>query len=139
MLQAAAVFAPFTAPFAAPFALAAGEAQAIADGIVSPAQAKHLVGSYGESWVYMQGTTGQLPSLASGCYRLKPGMSPHPPHSHPEEEIVLITEGAGEVSIEGKPAQVAAGSMMFCAAGRTHGIVNTGETPLTFYYWKWRK
>jgi hypothetical protein len=29
--------------------------------------------------------------------------------------------------------------MMFCAADRTHGILNTGNTPLTFYYWKWRK
>lgn len=131
MLQAAALFAPFALP--------AGAAEAIADGIASPAQAKHLAGSYGESWVYMQGSTAQLSLLASGCYRLKPGMSPHPPHSHPEEEIVLITEGSGEVSIEGKPAQATAGSMMFCAADRTHGIVNTGQTPLTFYYWKWRK
>jgi quercetin dioxygenase-like cupin family protein len=70
---------------------------------------------------------------------LNPGAAPHPPHSHPEEEIVLFTEGTGEASIDGKTTRVAQGSMMFCAADRTHGILNTGNTPMTFYYWKWRK
>jgi hypothetical protein len=27
---------------------------------------------------------------------------------------------------------------MYCAAGRLHGIVNTGKTPLLFYYCKWK-
>lgn len=131
MLQAAALFAPFALPVEA--------AAALANTVVSPAQAEHSVESYGEIWRYLNGSTGQLSSLASGCFRLKPGAAPHPPHSHPEEEIVLFTEGTGEASIEGKTTRVAQGSMMFCAADRTHGILNTGKTPMTFYYWKWRK
>ncbi len=132
MLQAAALLGPF--------ALSASAADpALADAILSPAQAQHAAASYGESWIYFRGSTGQLSSLASGCYRLKPGMAPHPPHTHPDEELMVITEGTGELTIEGKPTQVAPGSMMFCAADHMHGIVNTGQTPLTFYYWKWRK
>jgi oxalate decarboxylase/phosphoglucose isomerase-like protein (cupin superfamily) len=29
--------------------------------------------------------------------------------------------------------------MMYSAAGRMHGVVNTGKTPLLFYFYKWRK
>ncbi len=131
LLQSAALLAPFALP--------AGAAPALADGILSRAQAKHTAADYGESWIYFHGATAQLSSLASGSYRLKPGAAPHPPHTHPEEELMVIAEGSGELTVEGKPTQVAAGSMMFCAAEHMHGLVNTGQTPLTFYFWKWRR
>jgi quercetin dioxygenase-like cupin family protein len=123
----------------APFALPAEAAAELANTVVSPSQAEHSVESYGEVWRYFNASTGQLSSLASGSFRLKPGAAPHPPHAHPEEEIVLVTEGTGELSIEGEKTEAAQGSMMFCAANRTHEIVNTGKTPMTFYFWKWRK
>jgi quercetin dioxygenase-like cupin family protein len=131
LMQAAALFAPFALPAAA--------ADALANSVVSPSQAKHKVEAYGESWSYFSGATAQFASVSSGSIRLKPGMAPHPPHTHPEEEFVLVTEGTGELSIEGKKTQAVQGSMMFCAADRTHGIVNTGKTPMTFYYWKWKR
>jgi quercetin dioxygenase-like cupin family protein len=131
LMRAAALFAPFALP--------AGAADALANTVVSPSQAKHSVEAYGETWTYFSGATGQLSSMISGSVRLKPGMAPHPSHSHPEEEFVLVTEGAGELSIDGKKTQAVQGSMMFCAADRTHGIVNTGKTPMTFYYWKWKR
>jgi len=28
--------------------------------------------------------------------------------------------------------------MMYCAAGHLHAIVNTGKTPLLFYFYKWK-
>jgi quercetin dioxygenase-like cupin family protein len=76
--------------------------------------------------------------VTAGSLQLKPGMSPHPPHTHPEEEIMVVTEGAGEISVEGKVTKVAAGSMMYCPGGKLHGIVNTGKAPLLFYYFKWK-
>ena len=88
--------------------------------------------------VYFDGPTGQLKSMTAGSLRLKPGMSPHPPHQHPEEEFIVVTEGTGEISVEGKAAKVAPGSMMYCAGGRLHGIVNNGKTPLLFYFYKWK-
>jgi hypothetical protein len=27
---------------------------------------------------------------------------------------------------------------MYCAANKSHGILNTGKTPLLFYFYKWR-
>ena len=36
-------------------------------------------------------------------------------------------------------SSVGPGAMMSCAAGRVHGVRNTGKTPLLFYYYKWIK
>ena len=48
------------------------------------------------------------------------------------------TYEAGEITVEGKVTKVGPGTMMYCAAGRLHGIVNTGKVPLLFYFYKWR-
>jgi quercetin dioxygenase-like cupin family protein len=64
-------------------------------------------------------------------------MVPHPPHQHPEEEIMLVTEGAGEITVEAKAYPVAPGSMMYCSGQRLHGIT-AGAHGLTFYFYKWR-
>lgn len=94
---------------------------------------------FGDVHVYFDGPTDQLSAMTAGSLRLKPGMSPHPPHEHPEEEIMLVTEGTGEISINGKVTKVANGSMMFCAANTVHGVANTGKVPLMFYYYKWKR
>ena len=50
---------------------------------------------------------------------------------------MLVTEGTGEIECDGKTTQVGPGSMMYCAGGKYHAIVNTGSTPMLFYYYKW--
>lgn len=92
---------------------------------------------FGDLRIYFDGPTGQLKALQAGSLELKPGMSPHPPHQHPEEEIMLITAGEGEIALDGRTTRVAPGSMMYCAAGHTHGVTNTGQTPMMFYFYKW--
>lgn len=124
------------AAFQATLAAAAGSK--IANGTVDKSQAKVTHEDFGDIRVYHEGRTDQLGSVTFGSLLLKPGMAPHPPHQHPEEEIMVITEGSGEISVEGKVTKVASGSSMYCAAGKLHGIVNTGKSPLLFYYFKWK-
>lgn len=118
---------------------AANAARSIPDAVFGAERGKLINEPFGELRVYFDGSTDQLKSLVAGSLRLKPGMTPHEPHEHPEEEIMLITEGSGEISLDGKISKCAAGSMMYCAGGKLHGIVNTGKTPLTFFYFKWQK
>ena len=80
-----------------------------------------------------------LTVFEGGNLRLAPGMEPHPPHKHPEEEILLVTEGSGEIVVEGEVTKVGPGSMMYTAADSLHGIKNTGQDPMLFYYFKWAK
>jgi len=107
-------------------------------GTLSSAKAKVTHEPFGDLAIYFSGPTDQVQSMTAGSLRLKPGMSPHPPHQHPEEEFMVITEGSGEITVDGKKTSVAAASMMYCAAGTLHGIVNTGSGPLLFYFYKWK-
>ena len=123
-------------PAAFPMMMAA--ATKIPNSTMDKAQAKVTHETFGDLRIYMDGSTDQLGAMTFGSLMLKPGMSPHPPHQHPEEEIMILTEGSGEISVEGKITKVAAGSSMYCAANKLHGIVNTGKTPLLFYFFKWK-
>ena len=123
---------------AGPFALLAAPPATIPNATLAEKDAKLTREPFGDLHIYFDGPTGQIRSMTAGSLRLKPGLSPHPPHQHPEEEFMVITEGAGEISLDGKITQVGPGSMMYCAGGRLHGITNTGRMPLLFYFYKWK-
>jgi gentisate 1,2-dioxygenase len=105
--------------------------------VIDPANAKLTHESYGDLRIYLDGPTGQLRTLTVGSLALKAGMVPHPPHQHPEEEIMLVTEGAGEITVGGQTYAAAPGSMMYCSGQRMHGIT-AGPQGLTFYFYKWK-
>jgi mannose-6-phosphate isomerase-like protein (cupin superfamily) len=115
-----------------------GAAPRLPNATYSEQQAKLTKEPFGDLRIYFDGPTDQLKSITAGSLRLKAGMTPHEPHAHPEEEFMVITEGTGEISVEGKKTKVGPGSMMYCAANKLHGIVNTGKTPLLFYFYKWK-
>lgn len=120
-------------------ALAAfGGAGRLPNTTLDGARAKLTREAFGDLRIYFDGPTDQLKSMTAGSLLLKPGMTPHAPHQHPEEEFMVITEGTGEITVDGKLTRVGAGTMMYCAAGKLHGIVNTGKAPLLFYFYKWR-
>ena len=108
------------------------------DATLAEPQAKLTREPFGDLRIYFDGPTDQVKSMTAGSLRLKAGMTPHPPHDHPEEEFMVITEGTGEITLDGKVTKVGPGSMMYSAAGKSHGIVNTGKTPLMFYFYKWK-
>lgn len=117
-----------------PSAAPAGE---LPTTLTAPEKAKLSREPFGDLRVLLEGNTEQLKSLTLGNLELKPGQAPHPSHRHPEEEIMLITAGTGEISLEGKVTKVGPGTVMYAAANHEHGIVNTSSAPLTFYYFKW--
>ena len=112
----------------------------LADGVSGPATAKETHEyPFGVHKIFVQGPTDMLRFMESGSLALEPGMEPHPPHRHPEEEFLLVAEGEGEISVEGEITKVGPGSLMYTGGDRLHGILNTGAKPLLFYYFKWAK
>jgi quercetin dioxygenase-like cupin family protein len=89
-----------------------------------------------KAYVYCNGPTSQLAAIASGFVTLEPGAQPHPPHKHPEEEIMIVGDGTGEFSINGVTTEVKKGDMVFAESNVLHGVRNTGQTHMTFYFMK---
>lgn len=111
---------------------------ALPDGVIVAKDLKAEGAAPGAvAYVHYNGPTGQLTTMCTGMCVLEPGASPHPPHQHPEEETMIVAEGTGEITVDGKTTPVGPGAIMYTAANTWHGIVNTGETPMTFYFSKW--
>jgi mannose-6-phosphate isomerase-like protein (cupin superfamily) len=91
----------------------------------------------GKNGVYLSGDTPASTKFVTGRFELQPGKSPHAPHTHPEEEVMIITSGHGEIFCDGKTTKVGPGSVMYTTPNASHGITNTGEEPIVFYYVKW--
>lgn len=121
-----------------PMALMAAKPGELPNVVIDAAKVQTQKAPFGELKIFFDGPTEQLKAMTAGSLLLYAGQTPHPPHTHPEEEFMVITEGAGEIFIDGKTVKVAAGSMMYCAANKSHGIVNTGKKPLLFYFYKWK-
>ena len=130
----------FTMMGAALAAAGAPSAQAkVSDNVLGANKAQELEHPFGVQHIYYQGPTDMLQAFEGGSLSLAPGMEPHPPHKHPDEEIMIVTEGSGEISVEGEITAVGPGSMMYTGANKLHGVRNTGDEPLLFYYFKWQK
>jgi mannose-6-phosphate isomerase-like protein (cupin superfamily) len=91
----------------------------------------------GKNGVYLSGDTPGSTKFVTGRFVLQPGKSPHAPHTHPEEEVMIIESGHGEILCDGMTTKVGPGSVMYTAPNAPHGITNTGDQPIVFYYVKW--
>jgi quercetin dioxygenase-like cupin family protein len=89
-----------------------------------------------KAYVHFNGPTQQLAAIASGLVTLEPGAAPHPPHRHPEEEIMIVGEGHGEFIVNGVATPVKTGDMIFAESNVLHGVLNTSKSQMTFYFIK---
>jgi mannose-6-phosphate isomerase-like protein (cupin superfamily) len=93
--------------------------------------------SVGENGVYISGDTPASTKFVTGRFVLPPGKTPHAPHTHPEEEVMIIERGHGEIFCDGTTTKIGPGSVMYTTPNAPHGITNTGSEPIVFYYVKW--
>ncbi|MEO6914410.1 MAG: cupin domain-containing protein [Chitinophagaceae bacterium] len=68
---------------------------------------------------------------------LNPGFASHPPHTHRNEEIILMLKGKAESFIDGKKYAVEAGDIVFTASNATHNITNTGTEQCGYFAIQW--
>jgi quercetin dioxygenase-like cupin family protein len=64
---------------------------------------------------------------------LAPGGSPHPPHRHAHDEMMLVERGILEVTQEGVMKKAGPGSLIFQSSNELHGLKNVGAD--TAVYW----
>jgi len=91
----------------------------------------------GEVRSFFRAPTATLDELELHVTTLNPGQSPHPPHKHANEELVIIKEGSVEALENGEWRRVGPGSVIFNASNQLHGLRNVGDGPATYHVISW--
>ena len=82
--------------------------------------------------------TATLEELEMHITTLNPGLASHPPHHHPNEELVIIREGQVETLSGGAWKKLGPGSIIFNASNSEHALKNIGTTPATYFVINWK-
>lgn len=82
--------------------------------------------------------TPTLERLEIHVTTLRPGETSHPPHRHPEEELIVVKEGTVLSLVGGQEHRLGPGSVILQASNELHGIRNVGDGPATYHVILWR-
>lgn len=82
---------------------------------------------------FCRARTATLDELEIHATTLDPGKASHPPHRHPNEEVVIIKQGTLEAFENGEWQRVGPGSVIFSASNQLHGIRNIGTEPAVYH------
>jgi len=82
--------------------------------------------------------TATLDELEMHVTTLNPGLASHAPHTHPNEELVIIDAGTVETLSGGKWERLGPGSVIFNASNSPHALRNVGDTPATYHVINWK-
>jgi quercetin dioxygenase-like cupin family protein len=85
------------------------------------------------------GSTADLPSLSCHASVLLHGHSPHPPHTHDAEEILLLLSGEVELILpESGRTRLRPGEFVYYPTGFSHTLQTASAEPATYVMFKWR-
>jgi quercetin dioxygenase-like cupin family protein len=87
----------------------------------------------GERRAVCDAPTPTLANLEIHITTLNPGESPHPPHHHADEELMIVKAGTLAALQNGVTNLVTAGGIIFEASNETHGLKNIGPNPATYF------
>ena len=94
--------------------------------------------AYGSSRALVRAPTVTLDELEMHVTTLNPGQTSHAPHKHPNEELIILREGALETLSLGEWKRVGPGSVIFNASNDLHGVKNVGTVPAVYHVVNWK-
>jgi len=82
--------------------------------------------------------TSQLVKFEMHTTALNEGLDSHAPHTHKEEEIILIVKGNVIMHVGDKTYSAAPGDIVFLPSMILHNLVNTGKGQCEYFAFQWR-
>ena len=82
--------------------------------------------------------TATLQELEIHVTSLDPGKMSHPPHKHPNEELIVIRQGTVETLSNGQWQRAGPGSVIFNASNQLHALKNIGTEPAVYHVINWQ-
>lgn len=77
--------------------------------------------------------TATLTEFECHISMLDPNLPSHPPHVHPQEEVIILTEGTLEIYINGATSRIGPGSVFFFSSWDAHSVRNVGHGPARYH------
>ncbi len=87
----------------------------------------------GERRAIFDAPTKTLRRFECHATTLNPGQTAHPAHRHPDEELVIVKEGALEVTIDGRVQRASPGTVIFFGSNDLHGMRNPGPARVSYH------
>lgn len=95
-------------------------------------------------YIIARGATPNAGSMSVHASTLAPGKSPHPPHNHLDEEILLVLEGQADIVVcddpSGENAEVHVmkpGGIAIYPPYQYHTIVNRSDAAVNYLMFRW--
>ena len=82
--------------------------------------------------------TSQLNQFEMHTTALNADSISHAPHTHVQEEIILVLRGYVEMYIDGKYYKAAAGDLFFVSSNVPHNLKNIGKEQCEYFAFQWR-
>jgi len=82
--------------------------------------------------------TSQLTQFEMHTTALNKDSVSHAPHTHVQEEIILLLRGNVTMHIDGKLIPASAGDIVFLSSGIPHALLNTGKEQCEYFAFQWR-
>ena len=101
-------------------------------GIVSFDDAPADQADWGEMRRYFTGETAGTKDVLTAVAIVKPGKAVHRAHRHAEEEYLILAEGSGTWSLDGKEFPAKRGDILYTEPWVYHGLTNTSSEQLIF-------
>jgi len=111
--------------------------QPIKTAVVAWEDARPHQADWGEMRRYFTGETLATKDVLVAVAVIQPGKTVHRAHRHAEEEYLVIAEGSGTWSVDGKESPAKRGDILYAAPWVYHGITNTGDKPLVFVVFRY--
>jgi len=105
--------------------------------VYDPVDAEAKPNEWGAVRQVMRTRTPTLDELEIHVSTLNPGQSPHAPHQHQHEELLILTDGTLETFQSGTTRRVGPGGIIFQASNELHNVSNVGQAPATYYVIGW--
>jgi len=87
---------------------------------------------------FFKARTATLDELEMHVTTLEPGKASHPPHRHPNEELIIVMQGMVETLSNGEWKRVGPGSVIFNASNQLHGLRNVGTGEAIYHVINWK-
>lgn len=85
----------------------------------------------------VRSATPTLDELEIHVSTLNPGQSPHEPHQHQHEELLIVKQGTLETFQNSETRRAGEGDIIFQASNERHNVRNVGKAPAVYYVIGW--